>query len=57
MNIVQINLLNPVTNRNYFKIRFPHPSWDVEKNLMCKLKLNNLKIVHVGKLEKIIIKT
>lgn len=30
-NIVQINLLNPIINRNYFKTIFFHPTLEIGK--------------------------
>lgn len=30
-NIVQINLLNPIINRNYLKTIFSHPTLEIEK--------------------------
>lgn len=56
-NIVQINLLNPITNRNYFKTIFSHPTLEIEKNikvnsLNCNDWMNNLKITPGGSWKK-----
>lgn len=40
-NIVQINLLNPIINRNYFKTIFFHPTLEIGKKKVNSLNCND----------------